>query len=63
VAQVNRWIDHRKASGRGAKSRDDVLRLASRTFYNGGVGNENGGTLHVDARGAKARFISWAPGR
>ncbi len=62
VAQVDRWIAHGRETGRGAKSRDDVVRLASRTFFNGGVGNENSGTLHVDARGFKARFITWTPG-
>jgi hypothetical protein len=61
--QVSRWIEHGRKTGRGAKSRDDVLRLASRTFFNGGLGNENSGTLHVDARGFMARFVTWTPGR
>jgi peptidase M15-like protein len=59
VAQVERWIAHGARIGRGAKSRAQVLRLAGRTFYNGGLGNENSGTLHVDARGFKARFVTW----
>jgi hypothetical protein len=63
VQQVERWIAHGRQTGRGAKSRDDVLRIASRTFFNGGVGNENSGTLHLDARGFKARFVTWIPGR
>jgi peptidase M15-like protein len=58
VAQVDGWVAHGRANG-GPKSRGDVLRLASRTFYNGGLGNENSGTLHVDARGCKARFVTW----
>lgn len=63
VGQVERWIAQGRQSGRGAQSRDDVLRIASRTFFNGGVGNENSGTLHLDARGFKARFVTWTPGR
>jgi hypothetical protein len=62
VAQVERWIGHGRQTGRGAKSRDDVLRLAERTFAKGGLGNENSGTLHVDARGFRARFVTWKPG-
>jgi hypothetical protein len=63
VQQVERWIEHGRRTGRGAKSRDDVLRIANRTFFNGGVGNEGSGTLHLDARGVKARFVSWVAGR
>jgi hypothetical protein len=58
LQQVERWI----AQG-SANSRDDVLRIAGRTFFDGGVGNETSGTLHVDARGFKARFVKWVPGR
>lgn len=58
VAQVDGWVAHGRGNG-GPRSRGDVLRLASRTFYNGGLGNENSGTLHVDARGFKARFVTW----
>jgi hypothetical protein len=62
VAQVDRWTDHGRKTGRGARSRDDVVRIAERTFFNGGVGNETSGTLHLDARGFKARFVKWVPG-
>jgi uncharacterized protein YcbK (DUF882 family) len=53
VDQVDRWPG----------SREHVLAIAERTFYNGGVGNETSGTLHVDARGSKARFVSWTRSR
>jgi hypothetical protein len=55
VDQVDRWI----AQGT-ARNRSDVLAIANRIFASGGVGNETSGTLHVDARGWKARFITWA---
>lgn len=55
LAQVNGWI--RKS--RKLHSRSDVLSIASKTFYNGGVGNESSGTLHLDSRGYKARFVTW----
>lgn len=58
ATQVDGWIAHGKGNG-GPNSRGDILRLASRTFYNGGLGNENSGTLHVDARGFKVRFVTW----
>jgi hypothetical protein len=54
TAQVDRWI--RQGT---ARHRADVVAIAERTFYNGGVGNETSGTLHVDARGVKARFVTW----
>jgi len=57
--QVDRWV--RQSST--LRSRSDVLKIADRTFYNGGVGNETSGTLHVDARGYKSRFVSWVAGR
>ena len=63
VGQVDRWIAHGRQTGRGPKSRADVLRIAGRTFFNGGVGNENSGTLHLDARGVKARFVTWVAAR
>ncbi len=59
AAQVDRWIrDSAKL-----KSRADVIRVAERTFPDGGVGNENTGTLHLDARGWKARFVTWVASR
>jgi hypothetical protein len=54
VAQVDRWI----AQGT-ARNRADVLAIANRIFASGGVGNETSGTLHVDARGWRARFVTW----
>jgi hypothetical protein len=54
AGQVDRWI----AQGT-AKNRAEVIAIASRIFANGGVGNETSGTLHVDARGWKARFVTW----
>jgi hypothetical protein len=59
VAQITNWVTHSPA----LNSRDDVLTLAEQAFSNGGVGNENSGTLHVDARGFKVRFITWTPTR
>jgi Peptidase M15 len=52
--QVDRWI----AQGT-ANSRADVIAIANRIFASGGVGNETSGTLHVDARGMRARFVTW----
>lgn len=57
--QVERWV---RESGR-LHSVNDVLDVADRVFRDGGVGNENSGTLHVDARGHKARFVTWTPAR
>ena len=54
VAQVDRWIAQGTAANRTA-----VLAVANRIFASGGVGNETSGTLHVDSRGWKARFITW----
>ena len=53
--QVDRWVRESKRM----RSRNDVLNLADRIFANGGLGNETSGTLHVDARGWKARFVTW----
>lgn len=58
AAQVDRWI----AQGI-AKDRAAVIAIANRIFASGGVGNETSGTLHVDARGWKARFITWVAAR
>lgn len=56
VGQIDGWVKR----SRRLKSRGDVIRIAERCFANGGVGNEGAtGTLHVDARGRKARFVSW----
>ena len=52
--QIDGWIAQGSASNRG-----DVLAIAERIFASGGVGNETSGTLHVDARGWKARFVTW----
>lgn len=62
--QVNRWAEHIRKHGESTgHARTRVLAIASRTFYNGGVGNETSGTLHLDARGIKARFVTWRPAR
>lgn len=53
--QIDRWIRHSKK----INSKADVLRIANRIFAKGGVGNENSGTLHVDSRGYRARFVTW----
>jgi len=55
VQQIGVWVQHSPKLG----SRDDVVRLAENIFSDGGVGNENSGTLHVDSRGFKVRFITW----
>jgi hypothetical protein len=57
--QVLRWV----ALSKRLHSVNDVLDIADRIFADGGLGNENSGTLHVDARGHKARFVTWAPAR
>lgn len=58
--QVDRWAEGIRRRGESlAAARGRVLALASRTFYAGGVGNENSGTLHVDTRGHKVRFVTW----
>jgi hypothetical protein len=55
VAQIEQWIRQSPKLHR----RDDVVKLAERTFFNGGVGNEGSGTLHLDTRGSRARFFTW----
>lgn len=55
LAQVNEWV----AVSKKLTSRNDVINIANRVFARGGVGNETSGTLHVDSRGYKARFITW----
>jgi hypothetical protein len=57
--QVDRWV----AQSPRLRSRADVLRLVDQIFSRGGVGNETSGTLHVDARGWRARFVTWSAGR
>jgi Peptidase M15 len=54
VGQVDDWI--RLGT---ARNRADVLAIADRIFAKGGLGNETSGTLHVDARGWRARFVTW----
>lgn len=55
AGQVDRWV---RQSPR-LRSKADVLRVANRVFARGGVGNETSGTLHVDSRGWRARFVTW----
>ena len=55
LAQVTAWVQKSPK----LTSRDDVLKIANAVFADGGLGNENSGTLHVDARGIKARFVTW----
>jgi hypothetical protein len=63
-AQVDDWARHlRRKDESLADARDRVMALADRTFSDGGVGNETSGTLHLDARGARARFVTWVAGR
>lgn len=57
--QVDEWV---RASSR-LRRRQDVLDVADRVFHDGGMGNENSGTLHLDARGSRARFVTWTPAR
>lgn len=57
--QIDRWV---RQSPR-LRNRTDVVALAERVFFDGGVGNETSGTLHVDARGFRARFITWVRSR
>jgi GH25 family lysozyme M1 (1,4-beta-N-acetylmuramidase) len=45
------WVDH---VGRGK-----ALQAAEKVWARGGVGNETSGTLHVDSRGWRARFVTW----
>jgi uncharacterized protein YcbK (DUF882 family) len=53
VGQVDSWPG----------GRDRALALAESIFSDGGVGNETTGTLHVDARGYRARFVTWVAAR
>lgn len=53
--QIDRWI----AQSPKLENRQDVLDAAYRIWAKGGVGNETSGTLHVDSRGYKARFVTW----
>lgn len=50
LAQVQSW-----------GSRAHVLAVADQVFADGGMGNENSGSLHVDSRGYRARFVTWTP--
>lgn len=59
VRQVDRWIQQNPK----ISTHDQILQIADRVFANGGLGNENSGTLHVDARGTKARFVTWTPAK
>ncbi len=59
LAQVERWVKQSPSLQR----RDDVLKLVDRTFFDGGVGNENSGTLHLDTRGSRVRFVTWTHSR
>jgi hypothetical protein len=59
AAQVDRWV---RQSAK-LKSKADVLRIANRIWSKGGVGNETSGTLHVDSRGYRARFVTWTAAR
>jgi hypothetical protein len=54
AGQIDHWCGHGTVPNRAA-----VVAIASRIFSSGGVGNETSGTLHVDARGWKARFVTW----
>lgn len=58
VAQVDRWVQQSPA-----RSRAEVVAIAESVFASGGVGNETSGTLHLDSRGYKARFVTWAAAR
>jgi hypothetical protein len=62
--QVDAWAMHLRRHGEtvGA-ARARVLALAEQTFYDGGVGNETSRTLHLDARGTRARFVTWVASR
>lgn len=49
------WVDQH--------GRSKSLNAAYRVWARGGVGNETSGTLHVDSRGFRARFVTWTAGR
>lgn len=55
--QVNRWC--REAH----LTRAELLAICDRIFAKGGVGNETSGTLHLDSRGWRARFVTWLGAR
>lgn len=55
VGQVDRWV----RQSPNARTRGDVVRIADKVFASGGVGNETSGTLHLDSRGWRARFVTW----
>jgi hypothetical protein len=60
VGQVDRWVRQSPK----IDSRDDVIRIAERTFVT--VGNETSGTLHVDSRPGRigsVRFVTWGRAR
>ena len=59
VEQVDHWVRKSKR----LRHRNDVLDIADKVFRDGGLGNETFGTLHVDARGYRARFVTWTPTR
>lgn len=59
VDQVNRWV----AASPKLKTRLDAVALCEKVFAKGGVGNETSGTLHLDSRGWKARFVTWTAAR
>lgn len=59
LAQVERWT----RQSLKVRSRGDVVNMASRVFAKGGVGNETSGTLHLDSRGYRARFVTWTAAR
>lgn len=64
LAQVDRWAAGIRRPGESlAAARSRVVAIASKTFYAGGLGNEGSGTLHVDQRGTRVRFVTWVAGR
>lgn len=62
--QVDRWAERIRKRGESlGQARARVVEIAGRVFHDGGVGNENSGTLHLDARGVRARFVTWGGSR
>jgi hypothetical protein len=57
VGQVQRWQNET------GLSRGQILSLCERIYARGGVGNEGTGTLHLDSRGYRARFVTWVASR